>query len=88
MSRILCETENICIEKISEMPEDKTFGDYLNKDSVSTYENAKLEKSLENATTDERYQFVRNGYFIKDSKQANTFNNIVNLKDTWAKMNQ
>ena len=76
------------IEKVSEMPEDKTFGDYLNMDSVKTFENAKLESSLESATTNERFQFVRNGYFIKDSKNADTFNNIVNLKDTWAKLNQ
>ncbi len=76
------------IEKVSEMPEDKSFGDFLNKDSVKTYENAKLERSLENATVNERFQFVRNGYFIKDTKNADTFNNIVNLKDTWAKLNQ
>lgn len=76
------------IEKVSEMPEDKSFGDFLNMDSVKTYENAKLERSLENVTVNERFQFVRNGYFIKDTKNADTFNNIVNLKDTWAKLNQ
>ncbi len=78
----------LTLEKITDLPEGKTFGDYLNEDSVKTYENAKLERSLESASTDERFQFVRNGYFILDSKHPDTFNNIVNLKDTWAKLNK
>ncbi len=78
----------LTLEKITDLPEDKTFGDYINTDSIQVYPSAKLEKSLESATTDERFQFVRSGYFIRDSKNSGVFNNIVNLKDTWAKLNK
>ncbi len=78
----------LTLEKITDLPEGQTYGDYLNADSITTYGNAKLEKALDGVTCDERFQFVRNGYFVKDSKNGDTFNNIVNLKDTWAKMNK
>lgn len=78
----------LTLEKITDLPEDKTFGDYVNPDSVTAYPNAKLEKALADATADERFQFVRSGYFIRDSKDPHVFNNIVNLKDTWAKVNK
>lgn len=76
------------IENVNEMPEGTNYGDYLNKDSVKTYDCCKVEKGLLDTDTSHRYQFVRNGYFIKDSKDPGVFNNIVNLKDTWAKVNQ
>ena len=68
------------MENMNDMPEDKTYDDYLNQESVEV-KNAIVEPSLKDATTDERFQFVRNGYFIKDSKEENRFNLIVNLKD-------
>ena len=67
------------------LPEGKTYNDYLNKDSVKEYKNAKLEAALGEAGGDERFQFVRTGYFIRDSKNPENWNNIVNLKDSWAK---
>jgi glutaminyl-tRNA synthetase len=73
------------IENTNEIPEDKTYDDYLNPDSVIKLTNVKLEKSLATADTTERFQFVRNGYFIKDIKYANTFNRIVTLKDSYKK---
>ncbi len=73
------------IENVTKMPEDKTFADYLNVDSVKCMEHAKMEASLRGAGCDERFQFVRNGYFIPDNRHEGTFNNIVNLKDSFAK---
>ena len=70
------------IENLNDMPEDKTYDDYLNESSIEI-KNAIVEQSLENATTEERFQFVRNGYFIKDTKFENTFNLIVGLKDSY-----
>ncbi len=67
------------------LPEGKEYSDFLNKDSIKEYKNAKLEASLANAGENERFQFVRTGYFIRDSKDPNKWNNIVNLKDSWAK---
>lgn len=67
------------------LPEGKDYNDFLDPDSVKEYKGAKLEASLGEAGEDERFQFVRSGYFIKDSKNPGVWNNIVNLKDSWAK---
>lgn len=67
------------------LPEGKDYNDFLDPDSVKEYKGAKLEASLGEAGADERFQFVRNGYFIRDSKNPGVWNNIVNLKDSWAK---
>jgi glutaminyl-tRNA synthetase len=73
------------IENVSDMPEGKTYGDYLNLESVETLENAMLEPSMQETGCEERFQFVRTGYFIKDSKNENTYNRIVGLKDSFPK---
>ena len=73
------------IENTADIPEDKTYDDYLNVNSVIKLEGCKLEPSLADAEAGERYQFVRTGYFVKDTKNANTFNRIVGLKDSFAK---
>ena len=57
---------------------------------------AKLEASLANATSADRFQFERLGYFALDSKDSPVgpplagaprlvFNRTISLKDTWAK---
>ncbi len=72
------------IENVNDIPEDKTYDDYLNRDSVVKFENALVEPCAlsEDAT---RFQFVRGGYYVKDSKHPNTFNRIVGLKDNFPK---
>ena len=69
------------IENVNAIPEDKTYNDYLNPDSLKVIKNAKIEPSLADAEAGEKFQFVRNGYFCKDTKYENTFNRIVTLKD-------
>ena len=69
------------IENTGDIPEDKTYDDYLNTDSVVTLENCLIEKCLADAEAGEKFQFVRTGYFCKDTKYENTFNRIVTLKD-------
>ena len=69
------------IENTGDIPEDKTYDDYLNTDSVVTLENCLIEKCLATAEAGEKFQFVRTGYFCKDTKYPNTFNRIVTLKD-------
>ena len=59
------------------------YNNYLNPDSLITAEHAKAEPSLKNAGVGDRFQFVRTGYFCKDSKYENTFNRIVSLKDSF-----
>ena len=73
------------IENTADIPEDKTYDDYLNKASVTKIEGAKIEPALESAEPGERFQFVRTGYFVKDTKHENTFNRIVGLKDSFPK---
>ncbi len=73
------------IENTADIPEDKTYDDYLNKASVTRIENAKIEPALAEAEAGERFQFVRTGYFVKDTKHENTFNRIVGLKDSFPK---
>jgi glutaminyl-tRNA synthetase len=73
------------IENTSDIPEDKTYDDYLNKASVTKIEGAKIEPSLDDAKAGDRFQFVRTGYFVKDTKHENTFNRIVGLKDSFPK---
>ena len=59
------------------------YFNYLNPESLITVEGAKIEPSLGEAQVGERFQFVRTGYFCKDSKYENTFNRIVSLKDSF-----
>ena len=73
------------IENVSDIPEGKGYGDYLNTDSVSTVKGAFLEPTLCDAAPGERFQFVRIGYFVKDTKYDSTFNRIVGLKDSFPK---
>ena len=72
-------------ENLIALPEGKSYGDYLNPDSKILLKGCKLEPSLKDAKVGERFQFVRNGYFCKDSKYENTFNSIVPLKDSKGK---
>ncbi len=71
------------IENVNEIPENAVYDDYLNPDSATRLKGCKIEKSLADPDSNERYQFVRNGYFIRDSKYKNTFNRIVSLKDNY-----
>lgn len=41
-----------------------------------------MEKALESAAPGERFQFVRTGYFCRDTKDTGVFNRIVELKDS------
>lgn len=64
------------------------FKDHVNENSLLAINNALAEKSLLNAGLNERYQFLRKGYFCldKDSvKDKLIFNRTVTLKDAWAK---
>ncbi len=70
-------------ENMNDLPEGKTFTDYLNPNSAVKLENAKVEPSLKDAKPGDKFQFVRIGYFAKDTKNENTFNRIVPLKDSY-----
>ena len=73
------------IEDTGAIPEDKSFKDYLNPESLTVMPNAKLEEALDGAKPGDKFQFVRMGYFCADTRNDNVFNRIVTLKDSFAK---
>ena len=73
------------IENVNDMPEGKTFDDYLNPDSFKAIKGCKVEPSLTCTTPGERFQFTRTGYFCADSRNPGVFNRIVPLRDSWNK---
>ena len=73
------------LENVDDMPEGKTYNDYLNPESAIKLEGCMIEPALADANPGDRFQFVRNGYYVKDTKNANTFNRIVGLKDSFPK---
>jgi len=73
------------IENVADIPEDKTYNDYLNPASLKKLTACKVEKALGDAAPGDKFQFVRTGYFVKDTKYADTFNRIVGLKDSYPK---
>ncbi len=73
------------IENVNDIPEDKTYNDYLNPESLVKLEHCRIEPALADAKPGEQFQFVRTGYFCKDTKYPNTFNRVVGLKDSFPK---
>jgi glutaminyl-tRNA synthetase len=66
--------------------EEGDFKDYINADSLQVITSAYAEPALAKAKFDERYQFLRKGYFCldKDSNEEKLiFNRTVTLKDSW-----
>ncbi|HZJ61467.1 MAG TPA: glutamine--tRNA ligase/YqeY domain fusion protein [Chitinophagaceae bacterium] len=66
--------------------EEGDFKDYINPGSLQVIKSAYAEPSLAKAKFDERYQFLRKGYFCLDkdsSEEKLIFNRTVTLKDSW-----
>ena len=64
------------------------FKEYVNPNSLSTITNALAEPALLEASLQDRFQFLRKGYFCMDEDSTPTnlvFNRTVTLKDSWAK---
>ena len=68
--------------------EEGDFKDYINPDSLKILSNVFIEPALKTAKFEERYQFLRKGYFCLDESSGEdklVFNRTVTLKDTFAK---
>ncbi|MCK5812516.1 MAG: glutamine--tRNA ligase/YqeY domain fusion protein [Clostridiales bacterium] len=75
-------------ENPSAIDEGETILDNVNSDSLIILSNAKVEPYLKEALPNDRFQFMRNGYFICDQESKPgkpVFNRIVALRDSWAK---
>ncbi|MBN2045479.1 MAG: glutamine--tRNA ligase/YqeY domain fusion protein [Anaerolineales bacterium] len=80
------------VENPSDVPEDGDFRDNLNPNSKMVLEGVKLEAEMAQADPGDRYQFMRQGFFYLDPESTvgnkMVFNQIVPLRDSWAKINQ
>ena len=68
--------------------EEGDFKAYINPDSLHIIPEAMIETSLLDAKPEQRFQFIRKGYFCldKDSQPGKpVFNRTVTLKDAWTK---
>ena len=76
-------------ENPSKVEDGQDFTANLNPDSLEVIESAMVEPSLADVTVGDRFQFMRNGYFVKDidsTEEKPVFNRIISLRDTWSKM--
>ena len=67
------------------------FMDNLNPDSLQVIPEAMVEPDLASARPGDRFQFMRQGYFVVDpdsTPQKLVFNRTVSLRDTWAKIQE
>lgn len=79
------------VENPSDESKVGSFVENLNPESVVTLTGCKLESGLSNVKPEDKFQFLRLGYFCvdKDSTPDNIIiNRTVALKDSWAKINK
>ena len=72
-----------------DVPDDKTWTDFINPDSLTVLTGCKLEPSIADIQAGEPLQFERVGYFVEDrdsTPETPVFNRSVGLRDTWARI--
>ncbi len=74
----------LTLENPAELPEGMTYVDFINPNSATSVP-CKLEPSLAEAKPGDKFQFVRSGYYVVDTKNPAVFNRIVGLKDSFPK---
>jgi glutaminyl-tRNA synthetase len=74
----------------SDGKEGKDFLEYIDPGSLVVLKQCKIEPALLDAKPDQRFQFLRQGYFCADSADFSpeqpVFNQTVPLRDTWARI--
>ena len=77
--------ENLIDEEKGVYNEDGSLN--LNPNSIEIRTECYLEEALKNAESEDRFQFVRNGFYCVDSKDSTedhpVFNRIVSLKSSF-----
>ena len=74
------------VEDLSQAEGD--FKDYINPDSLKVLDRVYAEPALKEAKPEDRFQFLRTGYFCLDrdsTKDTLIFNRTVTLRDMWGK---
>lgn len=81
--------DRLLVEEENEADSTKDWRERINPHSLTVLKNCIVEPSLKNKRKEEKFQFVRDGYYCVDSKCANAeqlvFNKIVPLKSNWNK---
>ena len=84
-----CKKMQPSIEQINDTLSNE-LADGINSNSLSVIENARVERSLADASGGDIYQFEREGYFVVDTVEYAAgrlvFNSSVSLRDTWARV--
>ncbi len=66
------------------------FLENLNPNSLEVLTDAKIEPNIKDVTANDRWQFMRHGYFCLDARDSQpgalVINRTVTLKDSWAKL--
>lgn len=80
---------------LKENPDDNedgsSFLDHINPQSLRVLNDCLVEPGLQQATLNQRFQFLRQGYFCLDPDSTPdhlVFNRTVSLRDTWAKIEE
>ena len=76
-------------ETEEEDEENSDYKKFLNPDSLKILTKCKIEKRISDSEHGKKFQFLRLGYFCVDidaARQKPVFNRIVQLRDTWAKI--
>jgi len=74
------------VEDLNQIEDD--FRNHLNPDSLKVLPKIYAEPEMANAKLEDRFQFIRTGYFCLDANSTSTklvFNRTVTLRDTWSK---
>ncbi|MCA1951274.1 MAG: glutamine--tRNA ligase/YqeY domain fusion protein [Treponema sp.] len=77
------------VERPMDVPPGGSFLDNINPNSLEVIQNAYGEPCLADTKPEDKFQFERIGYFVRDPDNAGTkpvFNKTVGLRDTWAKI--
>jgi glutaminyl-tRNA synthetase len=77
------------VERPMDVPPGCSFLDNLNPNSLEVIETAYGEPGLAQSKPEDKFQFERIGYFVRDPDTVGTkpvFNKTVGLRDTWAKI--
>ncbi|MNC13274.1 Glutamine--tRNA ligase [compost metagenome] len=79
--------EKLLIDNEGPKDENGTWEDVINPDSVKNLKCCLVEPFVQTALPEDKFQFMRHGYFVADSKLSSTdhlvFGRIVPLKDGW-----
>jgi len=81
--------EKLLLDQENSKEDSGNWADKINPDSLVTIKDALIEPIVKHAFPEQKFQFLRQGYFCVDNKcSANdrlVFNRIVPLKDSWSK---